>query len=140
MLKCAEVFMNMELDIDVPVVNMEETKKNVLKALKKYRLCQNSLSKEDKKRIISMVENGDYQSIEHTEEFKQCAFMWKVEDAVSHLNFIEKQIIQDGYMTADKHNWVKMSQKLNLSKTPYYEKRDKAFERLAKMLKIVVYY
>ncbi|PGS65271.1 ArpU family transcriptional regulator, partial [Bacillus cereus] len=30
MMKCAEVFTNMELDINVPVVNMEETKKNVL--------------------------------------------------------------------------------------------------------------
>lgn len=139
-MKCAEVFMNMELDIDVPVVNMEETKKNVLKALNKYRLCRKSLSNEDMKRVIAIVENGDYQSIEHTENFKQCAFMWKVEEAVGHLNFIEKQIIREGYMTDDKHNWVKMSQKMNLSKTPYYKQRDKAFEELAKVLRIAVYY
>ncbi|MBW3493235.1 ArpU family transcriptional regulator [Bacillus sp. FDAARGOS_1420] len=140
MMKCAEVFTNMELDINVPVVNMEETKKNVLKALRKYRLCRNNLSDERAQQIVTMIEKDDYQSIEHTEEFQQCAFVWKVEDAVDKLNYIEKQILCEGYMTADKHNWVRMSRKLNVSKTIYYEHRDKAFESLAKKLKIVVYY
>ncbi|WP_130068869.1 ArpU family phage packaging/lysis transcriptional regulator [Bacillus albus] len=139
-MNCAEVFTNMELDINVPVVNMEETKKNVLKALRKYRLCRNNLSDERKRRIMEMVEKDDYQSIEHTEEFQQCAFIWKMEDAVDKLNYIEKQILREGYMTVDKHNWVRMSRKLNVSRTIYYEHRDKAFESLAKKLKIAVYY
>ncbi|PGS69282.1 ArpU family transcriptional regulator [Bacillus cereus] len=139
MAKCSDVFINMELDINVPVVNREETKKNVLKALRKYRLCRNNLSDGRKRRIIEMIEKDDYQSIEHTEEFQQYAFVWKVEDAGDKLNCIEQQIIREGYMTADKHNWMRMSRKLNVSKTIYYKYRDKAFESLAKRLKIVVY-
>lgn len=129
----------MELDINVPVVNREETKKNVLKALRKYRLCRNSLSHECKRRMMERIEKDEYQSIEHTEEFQQYAFIWKIEDAVDKLNCIEQQILREGYMTTDKHNWVRMSRKLNVSKTIYYEQRDKAFESLAKKLKIVVY-
>ncbi|PGS62707.1 ArpU family transcriptional regulator, partial [Bacillus cereus] len=87
------------MDIDVPVVNREETKKNVLKSLRKYRLCRNSLSYECKRRMMELIEKDDYQSIEHTEEFQQYAFVWKVEDAVDKLNCIEQQIIREGYMT-----------------------------------------
>ncbi|MGU3443305.1 ArpU family phage packaging/lysis transcriptional regulator [Bacillus cereus] len=140
MAECAKVFTNMELDINVPVVNKEETKQNVLKALRKYRLCQQTLSDACRQRVIERVEKGEYQSIEHTEEFQQCAFVWKIEDAVDKLNCIEQHILREGYMTADKHNWVKMSRKLNVSRTIYYEHRDKAFESLAKKLKIVVHY
>ncbi|PGS60460.1 ArpU family transcriptional regulator, partial [Bacillus cereus] len=86
----------MELDIDVPVVNREETKRNVLKALRKYRLCLYNLSDERKRRIIEMIEKDEYQSIAHTEEFQQCAFVWKVEEAVDKLNCIELQIIREG--------------------------------------------
>jgi len=137
--KCSDIFINMELDINVPVVNKEETKQNVLKALRKYRLCQHTLSAACKQRVIERVETDDYQSIEHTEEFQQCAFIWKIEDAVDKLNCIEQHILREGYMNADKHNWVKMSRKLHVSRTIYYEHRDKAFEGLAKKLKIVVY-
>ncbi|PGS83977.1 ArpU family transcriptional regulator [Bacillus cereus] len=139
MMKCSAVFTNMELDIYVPVVNREETKKNVLKALKKYQLCRNTLSDEREQQIVTMIENDDYQSIERTEEFQQYAFIWKVEDAVGKLDGIEQQIIREGYMTADKHNWMRMVRKLSVSKTSYYEQRDKAFEKVATQLKIAVY-
>ncbi|WP_255446564.1 hypothetical protein [Bacillus sp. JAS24-2] len=65
--------------------------------------------------------------MEHTEGFQQYAFIWKVENTVDKLNCIEKQILREGYMTADKHNWVRMSRKLTVSKTIYYGHRDKSF-------------
>lgn len=113
------------LDIALPVLNKEQKKKNVLQALKKYKLYVSSISKEDRKAIEAgyVVAEKKWSDI----------YMYKslrggVENA---LNFTEKQIIHEGYIEADEHNWIKMSQSLNLSKTPYYKKRDKAFYKLA---------
>ncbi|PGZ45709.1 ArpU family transcriptional regulator [Bacillus anthracis] len=140
MSKCAQVFGNMELDLGVPIINVGETNKKVLAALNKYRLCQKVLSEDDRNRVIAMVETGNYDTIASTDEFKQYAFIWKMEQAINNLNFIEQQIIREGYLSKEKHNWVKMAGLLNMSKSTYYEYRLQAFESLARKLKIEVYY
>ncbi|MEI4605908.1 hypothetical protein WAG19_29390 [Bacillus cereus] len=87
-----------------------------------------------------MVETGNCDSIKDTDEFKQYAFIWKVDYAIKNLNFSEQQIIRDGYLSSDKHSWAKMTRLLSVSKSVYYEYGLQAFESLARKLKIAVYY
>ncbi|MES5944039.1 ArpU family transcriptional regulator [Bacillus cereus group sp. MG6] len=120
------------LDIALPVLNKEQTKKNVLQALKKYKLYVSSISEEDRKAI----EAGH---VVAEKKMKRYLYVQEFEKVLENsLNFTEKQIIREGYIEADEHNWIKMSQSLNLSKTPYYKKRDKAFYKLAYVFGIEV--
>ncbi|XMA24689.1 ArpU family transcriptional regulator [Bacillus bombysepticus] len=120
------------LNIDFPVLNKKETKKNVLKALSKYRLYVYSISEKDRKSI----EEGNLVTEKKMERY---LYVKGFEEAIENtLNTTEKWIIREGYIKSDEHNWVKMSQMLNLSKTPYYKKRDNAFYRLAYAMAIEV--
>lgn len=113
------------LDIALPVLNKEQTKKNVLQALKKYKLYVSSISKEDREAIKTGY-------VVPEKKMKRYLYVQEFEEVLENsLNFTEKQIIREGYIEADEHNWIKMSQSLNLSKTPYYKKRDNAFYKLA---------
>ncbi|PFR43735.1 ArpU family transcriptional regulator, partial [Bacillus cereus] len=43
------------------------------------------------------------------------------EDAIENaLNVQEQRIIRKGYVESKEHNWIEVSQKLGLEKTPYY--------------------
>ncbi|MEB3057511.1 ArpU family phage packaging/lysis transcriptional regulator [Bacillus pseudomycoides] len=120
------------LDIELSELNREETKKNVLKALAKYRLYVSSISEKDRKSI----EDG---CVVAEKKLERYIYIMELEEAVENsLNTIEKRIIREGYIKSTEHSWVKMSQGLSLSKTPYYNKRNKAFYRLAYALGIEV--
>lgn len=67
-----------------------ETNKKILATLNKHRLCQKALSVDDRNRVIAMVGTGNHDAIEKMDEFKQYAFIWKVDQAINNLNFIEQ--------------------------------------------------
>ncbi|WP_157418545.1 ArpU family phage packaging/lysis transcriptional regulator [Bacillus cereus] len=120
------------LDIELPELNQEETKKNVLKALSKYRLYAFSISEKDREAIESGQEITE-------KKMQRYLYLKEFEKVVeSSLNSVEKRIIREGYILSDECNWVKMSNDLNLSKTSYYRLRNKTFYRLANALGIEV--
>ncbi|ADY20350.1 ArpU family transcriptional regulator [Bacillus paranthracis] len=121
------------LDINLPELNREETKKNVLKALKKYRLFLSSVDH----RIIERVENGDIDGISE-KDIKRAEFILDVRRGVNKLNLYDKQLIELAYLGREKHSWVKMCEKLNMTQPDYYRKRNKAFYELAYKLGIEV--
>lgn len=141
MATCSEVFQNEEFDFSgEPVVNRKKTMRKVLKALAEYRRCKRELSEEDKRQMEEAIRNDDYGDLIGTNIYKQYKNIWKLEYALKNaLNAFEREIIEEGYLTKEKHNWVRMTMKLKVSKTTYYKGRREAFSRLAHALGIVVY-
>ncbi|PFA56330.1 ArpU family transcriptional regulator [Bacillus cereus] len=120
------------LDIELSGLNRRETKKNVLKALVKYRLYISSICENDRK----FIEDG---CVVTEKKMERYLYIKEFEEAVENsLNDIEKRIILEGYIKSTEHSWVKMLQILSLSKTSYYNLRNKAFYRLAYALGIEV--
>ncbi|WP_242145934.1 MULTISPECIES: ArpU family transcriptional regulator, partial [unclassified Bacillus cereus group] len=97
------------LDIELPEINKEETKKNVLKALKKYRLFLSSITEE----IIERVKIGETDGISE-KNVKRAEFILDVRKGVSKLNLYDKQLIELAYLGREKHSWVKMCRVLNM--------------------------
>lgn len=59
-------------------------------------------------------------------------YLFMIEDAVNRMNVAdERRVIIEGYMSKEKHNWVKMSQLLILNKTDYYILRNRALVNFA---------
>ncbi|MGI2733970.1 ArpU family transcriptional regulator [Bacillus cytotoxicus] len=121
------------LDIELPELNKEETKKNVLKALKKYRLFLSSITEE----IIERVKNDETEGISE-KNIKRAEFILDIRKGVSKLNLYDKQLIELAYLGREKHSWVKMCRVLNMSQPDYYRKRNKALYELAYKLGIEV--
>ncbi|MDA2567560.1 ArpU family transcriptional regulator [Bacillus cereus] len=141
MATCLEVFKNEEFDFShEPVLNWKKTTKRVLKALAEYRKDRRALSKKDKHRIEEAIRNDEYEQLKGTEEYKQFKNIWKFEHALQHaLNVRQREIIEKGYLTEEKHNWVRMTMELNVSSSTYYNERRETFSKLAHALKIEVY-
>ncbi|EOO05012.1 ArpU family phage transcriptional regulator [Bacillus cereus str. Schrouff] len=141
MATCSEVFKNEEFDFsNEPVVNRKKTMRKVLKALTEYRKCKRELSELDKRRVEKAIQNDAYEDLTGTKIYRQYKNIWKLEHALKNaLNEFEREIIEEGYLTKEKHNWVRMTMKLKVSKTTYYKGRREAFSRLAHALEIVVY-
>ena len=123
MATCSEVFKNEEFDFsNEPVVNWKRTMRKVLKALAEYRKCKRELSESNKRRIDEAIQHDNYEHLKDTVEYKQFKNMWKLEYALKNaLNEFEREIIEEGYLTKEKHNWVRMTMKLRVSKTTYYK-------------------
>ncbi|HFU6610048.1 TPA: ArpU family transcriptional regulator [Bacillus paranthracis] len=121
------------LDIDLPELNREETKKNVLKALKKYRLFLSSMDH----RIIERVKDGEIDDL-RDKDIERAEFILDVRKGVDKLNLYDKQLIELAYLGREKHSWVKMCDNLNMTQPDYYRKRNKAFYDLAYKLGIEV--
>lgn len=120
------------LDIKIPELDMEATKANIHQALEKYRLYVLSVTDKDRKDIEDGLEVSE-------KKRKRYEYIKEFEDAIEHaLNVQEQRIIREGYIESKEHNWIVMSQKLRLEKTPYYNKRARAFRRLAYALGIEV--
>ncbi|EOO04911.1 ArpU family phage transcriptional regulator [Bacillus cereus str. Schrouff] len=120
------------LDIKITELDMEATKANIHQALEKYRLYVLSVTDKDRKDIDNGLEVSE-------KKRKRYKYIKEFEDAIEHaLNVQEQRIIREGYIESKEHNWIVMSQKLGLKKTPYYNKRARAFRRLAYALGIEV--
>ncbi|ABY44619.1 ArpU family transcriptional regulator [Bacillus mycoides] len=121
------------LDIALPVLNKEQTKKNVLQALKKYRLFLLNIDERD----IERVQNGKVIGMSKT-VLERINYIQEIRKGVEKLNFWDKQLIELAYLGKEKPSWVKMCRILNMSQPDYYRKRNRALCELAYKLGIEV--
>ncbi|KXY39739.1 ArpU family transcriptional regulator [Bacillus cereus] len=121
------------LDIALPVLNKEQTKKNVLQALKKYHLFLSSIDERD----IERVQNGKVIGVNKT-VLERINYIQEIRKGVEKLNMLDKQLIELAYIGKEKPSWVKMCRVLNMSQPDYYRKRNRALCELAYRLGIEV--
>lgn len=119
------------LDIALPVLNKEQTKKNVLQALKKYRLFLLNIDERD----IEHVQNGKVIGMSKT-VLERINYIQEIRKGVEKLDFLDKQLIELAYLGKEKPSWIKMCRILNMSHPNYYRKRNKALCELAYKLGI----
>jgi hypothetical protein len=63
---------------------------------------------------------------------KKIEYMQAVEHAVNKIpDADERRVLVEGYMTKDKHSWIKMTTMLHINKTDYYILRRKELVSLA---------
>lgn len=121
------------LDIALPVLNKEQTKKNVLQALKKYHLFLSSIDERD----IERVQNGKVIGMSKT-VLERINYIQEIRKGVGKLDAWDKQLIELAYLEKEKFSWIKMCRILNMSQADYYRKRNKALCRLAYNLGIEI--
>ncbi|PEC62930.1 ArpU family phage packaging/lysis transcriptional regulator [Bacillus toyonensis] len=121
------------LDIALPVLNKEQTKKNVLQALKKYHLFLLSIDERD----IERVQNGKVIDMSKT-VLERINYIQEIRKGVEKLNEWDKQLIELAYLGKEKVSWIKMCRTLNISQPDYYRKRNRALCELAYKLGIEV--
>ncbi|UTQ80008.1 hypothetical protein BC1_00056 [Bacillus phage BC-1] len=121
------------LDINLPFLNKAQTKKNVLKALKKYRLFLSSIAEEDMERVKGGQIEGMSKPI-----LDRVKYIEDIRKGVNKMNLYDKHLIELAYLGQEKHSWVKMCRILNMSQPDYYRKRNKALYELAYKLGIEV--
>jgi len=121
------------LDIALPVLNKEQTKKNVLQALKKYHLFLSSIDE----RNIERVQDGKVIGMSKT-VLERINYILEIRKGVGKLDAWDKQLIELAYLGKEKPSWVKMCRILNMSQPDYYRKRNRALVELAYRLGIEV--
>ncbi|MEH7046822.1 ArpU family phage packaging/lysis transcriptional regulator [Bacillus thuringiensis] len=121
------------LDIALPVLNKEQTKKNVLQALKKYHLFLSSIDESD----IERVQNGKVIGMSKT-LLERINYIQEIRKGVEKLDEWDRQLIELAYLGKEKPSWVKVCRILNMSQADYYRKRNKALCRLAYNLGIEI--
>lgn len=121
------------MDIALPVLNKEQTKKNVLQALKKYHLFLSSIDEKD----IERVQNGKVIGVSKT-FLERINYIQEIRKGVEKLDAWDKQLIELAYLGKEKPSWIKMCRLLNMSQPDYYRKRNKALCELAYKLEIEV--
>lgn len=90
------------LDIALPVLNKEQTKKNVLQALKKYHLFLSSIEERD----IERVQDGKVIGMSKT-VLERINYIQEIRKGVGKLNTWDKQLIDLAYLGKEKPSWIK---------------------------------
>ncbi|WP_000884067.1 DUF1492 domain-containing protein [Bacillus cereus] len=121
------------LDIALPVLNKEQTKKNVLQALKKYHLFLSSTDERDIERVQDSKVIGISKTV-----LERINYIQEIRKGVEKLNMWDKKLIELAYLGKEKPSWVKMCRVLNMSQPNYYRKRNRALFELAYKLGIEV--
>ncbi|MED0958234.1 ArpU family transcriptional regulator [Bacillus paramycoides] len=121
------------LGIVLPVLNKEQTKKNVLQALKKYHLFLSSIDERD----IERVQDGKVIGVSKA-VLERINYIQEIRKGVEKLNVWDKQLIELAYLGKENPSWVKMCRILNMSQPDYYRKRNRALCELAYRLGIEV--
>lgn len=89
------------LDIALPVLNKEQTKKNVLQALKKYHLFLSSIDERD----IERVQDGKVIRMSKT-ALERINYIQEIRKGVEKLNAWDKQLIELAYLGKEKQMWT----------------------------------
>lgn len=121
------------LDIALPVLNKEQTKKNVLQALKKYHLFLSSIDEKDIERVQDGKVIGMSKAV-----LERINYIQEIRKGVGKMDAWDKQLIELAYLGKEKPSWIKMCRILNMSQPDYYRKRNKAMCELAYKLGIEV--
>ncbi|PET25196.1 ArpU family transcriptional regulator [Bacillus cereus] len=121
------------LDIALSVLNKEQTKKNVLQALKKYHLFLSSIDEKDIERVQDGKVIGMSKAV-----LERINYIQEIQKGVGKMDAWDKQLIELAYLGKEKASWIKMCRILNMSQPDYYRKRNKALCELAYKLGIEV--
>ncbi|RWS40109.1 ArpU family transcriptional regulator [Bacillus mycoides] len=121
------------LDIALPVLNKEQTKKNVLQALKKYHLFLSSIDERDIERVQDGKVIGMSKAV-----LARINYIQEIRKGVEKLDARDKQLIELAYLGKEKPSWIKMCRILNMSQPDYYRKRNRALCELAYRLGVEV--
>lgn len=97
------------LDIALPVLNKERTKKNVLQALKKYHLFLSSIVERDINRVQDDKVIGMSETV-----LERINYIQEIRKGVEKLNAWDKQLIELAYLGKEKPSWIKMCRILNM--------------------------
>ena len=114
------------LNIELPVLNKEATKENVLKAIKKYRLF-----------MKCNYFNETILSKENAKE-ERINYIIAMNKGLEKLDIESDRIIIRKYLLKNRVNRYEVMKELNLSEGDYYRKRNTAFYNYAYALGIEV--
>ncbi|MDA2169321.1 MULTISPECIES: ArpU family transcriptional regulator [Bacillus cereus group] len=119
------------LNIELPVLNKEATKENVLKAIKKYRLFMkcNYLNERILSKENILKENAKEERIN---------YIIAMNKGLEKLDIESDRIIIQKYLLKNRVNRYEIMKELNLSEGDYYRKRNTAFYNYAYALGIEV--
>jgi len=119
------------LNIELPVLNKEATKENVLKAIKKYRLFMkcNYLNETILSKENIFKENAKEERIN---------YIIAMNKGLEKLDIESDRIIIQKYLLKNRVNRYEVMKELNLSEGDYYRKRNIAFYNYAYALGIEV--
>lgn len=129
-----------ELDETLYEVDEKETRNKALSIIKRYRefttgAKEYSLKVTSTYTIEPRTFNNQFNSSVEDNVIRKLDYIIAVENAVNRMNDPdERRIIVEGYMSNEKHNWIKMSSIFHISKTDYYRKRTKALVSFARAL------
>ena len=134
-----------ELNLDEYEIDEKQTKQEAMKLLTRYRLFKLGVINYDLKltatySIQPKHFGNEFHSDVESNVVKKVSYMQMIEEAVNKIpDADERRVIIEGYMSKEKHNWIKMSDKLFMNKTDYYKLRNRALITLASLLNKEVY-
>lgn len=126
-----------ELDEHLYEIDERLTIKEAQRILKRYRNFKLGLNVYDTKTTSTYsIEprsfSNQFNSNVENNVIRKLDYMQTIEHAVNKIpDADERRILVEGYMGKTKHNWIKMSQSLLISKTDYYKKRNAALVSFA---------
>lgn len=121
------------------------TSKEALRILRQYRKLNQGFTGYDTKvtatySLMPRTFSNQFHSSVEDKVLKKLEYLEWVEHGVNKMsNAYEKQVIVEGYLGKEKHNWIKMSEMFHLNKTDYYILRNKALLSFAIALHKEVY-
>ena len=134
-----------EINDQVYEIDEEQTKKEAMKILKRYRTLKLGLRGYDLKvtstySIEPKTFSNEFKSTVEDNVIRKLDYLLLIEETVNQMsNADERRVIVEGYLGKEKHSWLKMSAKLFMNKTDYYKLRNKALVTFARMLNKEVY-
>mgnify|MGYP005610882631 CR=1 FL=1 len=129
-----------EINLDAYEIDERQTKQAAMKLLTRYRLFKLGATDYDLKltatySIQPKHFGNEFHSDVESNVVKKVSYMQVIEEAVNKIpDPDERRVIVDGYMTNEKHNYIKMQQRLHMNTTNYYKLRNKALISFAVVL------
>ena len=140
---CGGIDMQMgftEFNLDEYEIDEKQTKQEAMKLLTRYRLFKLGVINYDLKltatySIQPKHFGNEFHSDVESNVVKKVSYMQMIEEAVNKIpDADERRVIIEGYMTNEKHNYIKMQQKMHMNTTNYYKLRNKALISFAVVL------
>ena len=129
-----------ELNLDEYEIDEKQTKQEAMKLLTRYRLFKLGVINYDLKltatySIQPKHFGNEFHSDVESNVVKKVSYMQMIEEAVNKIpDADERRVIIEGYMSKEKHNYVKMQAKMHMNTTNYYKLRNKALISFAVVL------
>ena len=129
-----------EINLDAYEIDERQTKQEAMKLLNRYRVFKLGAKDYDLRltatySIEPKTFSNQFSSNVEDNVIRKLDYMLMIEDAVNQITDAdERRVIIEGYLSKEKHNWIKMSDKLHINKTDYYNLRNRALISFASAL------